>query len=226
MDKDRNTDGYLKWRRDSHQAASRDPIALPSELVVFPRVYDNLPSDGSDYRPVPWDEAKKKYGALLVADGRSYTGVSVLCRSEPIHLLQMCLRWFPSPSGEHMEQIATAPDRGKSPPDSSDEYLQVLSNMKTQGAVYSHWTMSEEGGLEPGWWCRNQLAALYLTVCLDKSANADYRGCQARGCGRLFRAGPNSTRVYCPHPDDPQKASPCGSRVTSQRYRARQHRKS
>jgi len=113
MDKDRNTDGYLKWRRDSHQAASRDPIALPSELVVFPRVYGNLPSDGSDYRPVPWDEAKKKYGALLVADGRSYTGVSVLCRSEPIHLLQMCLRWFPSPSGEHMEQIATAPDRGK-----------------------------------------------------------------------------------------------------------------
>jgi hypothetical protein len=226
MDEDRNTDGYLKGRRDFYQAAGTDPIALPSEVVVFPKVHSNHPSDGSDYRPVPWDEAKKKYGALLVVDGRSYTGVSVLCRSEPLNLWQMCLRWFPSPSGEHAEQVITAPGGEKRPLDTTDEHLQVVSGMKMQGAVSPCPMVSEEGRLEQGWWCRNQLSALYLMVYLDKTADTDYRRCQAPGCGRLFRAGPNSTRIYCPNPNDPRKASLCGSRVTSQRNRARQGRKS
>jgi hypothetical protein len=226
LDKSYDTEGYLEGRRDSHQAAGTDPVALPSELVVFPRVYGDLPSDGSDYRPVPWDEAKQKYGALLVADGRSYTGVSVLCRSEPLSLWMWCLKWFPSPSGEHAEQIATAPDREKRPLDSSDEYLQVVLGMRMQGAVSPYPMVDEEGRLEQGWWCRNQLSALYLMVYLDKTADTDYRRCRAPGCGRLFRAGPNSTRVYCPHPNDPQKASLCGSRVTTQRNRSRQRRKS
>jgi hypothetical protein len=215
MDKSRNTDGYLKGRRDSHQAAGTDPVALPSELVVFPRVYGNLPSDGSNYRPVPWDDAKEKYRALLVPDVRSYTGVSVLCRSEPLNLWQMCLRLFPSPSGEHT---------GHSTPDLSDEYAQVLANMKTQGAASPHWTVSKEGRWEQGWWCRNQLASLYLMVGLDRSAHVEYRRCPE--CGRPFPKRRKSKREYCPHPDDPQKPSPCGSRVTSQRHRARQHHNS
>jgi hypothetical protein len=219
MDKDKSTHGYLKGQRDYYQATGTDPIALPSEVVVFPKVYGNLPSDGSDYRPVPWDEAKKEYGALLVADGRSYTGVSVLCRSEPLALWALCLRWFPSPSGEHAEQLTTAPDRGKGPVDSSDEYLQVVSGMRMQGAVSPNPMVSEEGRLDQGWWCRNQLAALYLMVYLDKTADTDYRKCQAPGCGRLFRAGPNSTRLYCPHPEDPSKQSRCGQRDTTRRAR-------
>jgi hypothetical protein len=109
MDKDRSTDGYLRGRRDSHQVAGPDPIVLPSEVVVFPKVYGDLPSDGSDYRPVPWAEAKQEYGALLVAEGRSYTGMSVLCRSEPLHLWQLCLKLFPSFSGENVEQVAVTP---------------------------------------------------------------------------------------------------------------------
>jgi hypothetical protein len=226
MDESRDTKGYLKRQRELHKAAGRDPVALPSELVVFPKVYSNLPSDGSDYRPVPWDEAKQEYGALLVADGRSYTGVSVLCRSEPLARWVLCLRWFPSPSGEDAEQETTAPDGQKSRGDSSDEYLRLVSGMKMQGAVSPCPMVSEEGRLEQGWWCRNQLSALYLMVYLDKTADTDYRRCRAPGCGRLFRAGPNSTRVYCPNPNDPRKANLCGSRVTTQRNRARQRRKS
>jgi hypothetical protein len=226
MDKSRQPKGYLKRQRDLHEAAGRDPVALPSEVVVFPKVYGNLPSDGSDYRPVPWDEAKQKYGALLVTDGRSYSGVSVLCRSEPISLWQLSLGLFPSPSGERAEQTTTAPDGQKRRGDSSDEYLEVISGTRMQGAVSPCPMVSEEGRLEQGWWCRNQLAALYLMVYLDKTADTDYRRCLAPGCGRLFRAGPNSTRVYCPNPNDPQKASLCGSRVTTQRNRARQRSKS
>jgi hypothetical protein len=217
VDERRNTDGYLKWRRDSHQAAGTDPIALPSEVVVFPKVSVNLPSDASEYRPVPWDEAKQKYGALLVADGHSDTGVSVLCRSEPLNLWQLCLHLFPSPSGERAEQIATSPDRENRRLDTSDEYLQAFLASRMRGAVSPNPMVGQEGGVEPGWWCRNQLASLYLMVYLDKIGHADYRRCP--GCGRLFRAGSHSTRVYCPHPEDPTKQSRCGQRVTTRRSR-------
>jgi hypothetical protein len=219
MDKEYDTGGYIERLRRSHQAAGTDPVALPSEAVVFPKVYGNLPSDGSDYRPLPWDEAKQEYGALLVADGRSFTGVSVLCRSEPIHRWMWCLKMFPSPSGERAEQITTGPEGEKRPLDSSDEYLQVVSGMRMQGAVSPYPMVDEEGVLEQGWWCRNQLSALYLMVYLDKTADTDYRRCQAPRCGRLFRAGPNSTRVYCPHPEDPSKQSRCGQRDTTRRAR-------
>ena len=94
-----------------------------------------------------------------------------------------------------------------------------------QGAVSPCPMEGKEGRLEQGWWCRNQLAALYLMVFLDKTAATAYRRCQAPGCGRLFRAGPHSKRIYCPNPNDPRKASLCGSRVTTQRNRARKRRK-
>jgi hypothetical protein len=161
-----------------------------------------------------------------VADGRSFTGVSVLCRSEPVHLWERCLELFPSPSGDNAQQITAASDREESPVESSDEYLAVTSRIMMKGAVSPCPVLGEKGRLEQGWWCRNQLSALHLMVYLDKTADTDYRRCQAPGCGRLFRAGPNSTRIYCPYPKDPQKASICGSRVTSQRNRVRQRRKS
>jgi hypothetical protein len=213
--KEYGLEGHYKGVLDSYKAAGSDPVALPSELVVFPKIYQNLPPDGSDYRPVPWDQAKQKYGALLVADGRTYTGVSVLYRSEPLSLWELCLKVFPFPSGEP----------GLS--ESSDEYLLVSLTMAFEGgAVFPYPVVGEDGQLEQGWWCRDALSALYLMVYLDKTGDTTYRRCEAPGCGRLFRTGPNSTRVYCPHPEDPKKPSLCGSRVTSQRHRERQRRKS
>jgi hypothetical protein len=80
-------------------------------------------------------------------------------------------------------------------------------------------------------WIRRVNAEDQLVFATDSLITGGYEyphgtKLQAPGCGRLFRAGPNSTRVYCPNPNDPQKASLCGSRVTTQRNRARQGRKS
>jgi hypothetical protein len=224
--KDYGLEGHFKGVRSSYKTAGRDPVALPSELVVFPKIHGNLLLDGSDHRPISWDEAKQDYGALLVADGRSYTGVSVLCRSEPLYLWKLCVKFFPFPSGEPGTYLTAALDEEPRLDVSSDAYLLVSLTMALRGGVSPNPFAGEDGQLEQGWWCRDPLSALYLMVYLDKTGDTTYRRCEAPGCGRLFRTGPNSTRVYCPHPEDPKKPSLCGSRVTSQRHRERQRRKS
>ncbi len=51
-----------------------------------------------------------------------------------------------------------------------------------QEAVSPRPLAGEGGRIEPDWWCRNLLLALYLMVYLDKSGHSEYRRCDAPGC--------------------------------------------
>lgn len=219
---------FFRSRRDAvSETFGTDPIALPSELVCFLAIEEELPQpNGPSRRGVPWSVVQEDYDALLVLDGRSFTGVSVLCRREYIPLWGFHIDTFPFPSGEQRAFPVVHQDVEMLIPDSTDEYLlSKLQNALGGGAVSPYPMIGQDGQMEQGWYCRNHLSALYLMVYLDKTGEAEYRKCQAPDCGRLFRAKPGSTRIYCPHPEGPSKPSKCGSRVTTQKSRERQRRK-
>jgi len=218
---DESKGGFFKTTRDMLGTAVNDFVAQPSEVRVYPRVDGRhmLPEGWSEHQPLYWNDIQEMYDVLLVLDGRSSTGVSVLSRSEDIALWGVCLDFFPFPSGEPREHPVASLNGEASIDDSSTAALLTKLRGSLEGTVSPYPMIGKSGRLEPGWKCRNLMSAMYLMLYLDKTGEAEYRKCQAPDCGRLFRARPSSTRLYCPNPEDPSKPSKCGSRVTSRRNR-------
>jgi hypothetical protein len=172
-------------------------IALPSDSRFAPKLANEPRPDG-ERRPeqipvyyggqlisrgdtrgfTPWEEIKARFGALMVLDEESPSGVSVLCTREAhtdwlIHLDQI-----PSPDAASAEDMAN--------------YLRpLLSDVGPRPLV------GEDGRLERGWRCGSLLEAMGLMLLWDTTEDSTIKKCASRGCPYYFRLGSQSGAVYC-----------------------------
>jgi hypothetical protein len=189
--------GTLKHKRNM---ARLHAVALPSELecVRKPR-YGFW---GTEI--VPWEEAKREYGGLLVLDEEADNGVSVLCTQEPYDEWQIALENFLYPN-EVNERVFKA-------------YLN-----RRIGEGVSLYSPEDEEGFRQGYRCSTLLKAIHLLIWLNKTGGGSIRKCEAPGCPSWFQAGSQPGSMYCPPPPG-KKQSRCASRASSQMYRERQRR--
>ena len=155
-------------RDDVSRTFGTDPVALPSELVLFPVIDEQLPQpNGPSRRGVPWNVVQEEHDALLVLDGRSFTGVSVLCHSEYTPLWGVHIDFFPFPSGKQ-EACPLVPEGGEVPvPDSSDEYLLMSLRGALEGAVSPYPVVGHDGQMEHGLGCTHSTGQLRKATSLE-----------------------------------------------------------
>jgi hypothetical protein len=186
----------------------RKDLTWPDELR-FPRLgldYGEFglqkPSFGDRHsNACPYEEVQERFGIRFVLDEHAREGVSIIATREPLDFWLAELKSFrPAPPG----------------PAYFDQTLEGVSPRAVA---------NEEGSLDPSWRCPSLLKAVYLMLYLDETAGTRLLKCQAPGCPEYYRVGPRGREsFYCPPPPG-RKESRCTSRVTSQRYRERQRRK-
>ena len=91
--------GRLKYVEEAlKREAARSCVALPSELTLLRRHLTGPWRDPHrvDLRPVDWENAKERYGALLVLDKATSTRVSVLCTRQSVTTWRRVLLDFPT----------------------------------------------------------------------------------------------------------------------------------
>ena len=79
----------------------------------------------------------------------------------------------------------------------------------------------EDEDMGRGWRCSSLLQAMYLMLWLDLTGGRSVVKCRARGCPNWFRQGSQPNSIYCPHPKDPSRPSPCADREEHRKYRRR-----
>src|ERR687886_3032457 len=87
-------------------------VASPSELTFAHKRHTGLwPSDPSgqelSIEQPTWEEAKERYGGVLVLDARSSSRVSVLCTQESSSDWDLKLEDFPAPPYSTSRALAT-----------------------------------------------------------------------------------------------------------------------
>ena len=147
---------------------------------------------------MPWEVAKKKFGALLVLNEEAFEGVSVLCTREPIEHWSMSLRHFPS--GEtSVEKLA------------SDEWNSFNRSLQE---VSPHVFLGDDGNLQAGWNCRSLLQAMYVMLYLDLTGDNTIKECESGGCHNHFRVGAQTEVKYC--------SRRCANRASTRRWRGQE----
>src|ERR671932_550609 len=158
-------------------------VASPSELAFAQKRATGLWSPDPSGQELSteqttWEEAKERYGGVLVLDARSSSRVSVLCTKESSADWDLKLEDFPAPPYGTSKPLAT--------------YL----NKELIGvSPYLH--LSEDGEYERGWRCPSLLKAMYLMLWFDLSGGSAIRQCESRGCFTYFRVGSQSRTKYC-----------------------------
>ncbi len=175
--------GTIEGAREREAVRREKVIALPSELKFATKRFVGLWSpdpSGQELgsRPVPWEEARDEFGALLVLDKGTSTRASVLCTSEPYFGWRIALKDFPS---------------GPYP---VSQTLAVRLNRDLAG-VSPYAYVNEDGQYERGWRCPSLLRAMYLMLYLDLTGGQEIRICQSRDCRRYYRVGPQARSLYC-----------------------------
>jgi hypothetical protein len=160
---------------------ARSRVALPSEITL---VRWHLTGPWRDphrvdlRRPVSWDNANERYGALLVLDRATSTRVSVLCTRESVSTWRRVLLDFPA--GEYRPD-----DRG----------LRRFLNSRLVGV--SPYSPKDEEEYQAGWRCSSLLEAMYLMLWLDLRGGRTVRECDLSGCTTYFREGSQPGTRYC-----------------------------
>lgn len=158
-------------------------VAMPSEVAVLPRKDVGPWPDPyrPERRPVAWDAAAEPYGARLIPDETSPTGVGVLPTREPVIVWWRALEDFPpATDGKY---------------DTGDPGLKrYLNSRLTEVSPYS--PMGDEG-LRRGWRCATLFQAIHLMLWLDLTGGRTIRECELRDCSRYFREGSQPGARYC-----------------------------
>jgi hypothetical protein len=161
-------------------------IALPSEIrfnAKYPHLNREWWPTFEPPRPVvPWEEIQEDFGALLILDDASFTGVSIVCTREPLARWQHSVIFFPS--GDTPVELLVSTERFVS----FNSFLEEVSPRAVMG---------EDGNLERGWYCRSLIQAMYVMLYLDLTGGNTIKKCQSRGCLNTFRVGSQSTSKYC-----------------------------
>ena len=204
--------GYFGRPRGREVARSHG-VALPRELVCARKPRYGF--WGPDL--VPWEEARRDYGALLVLDEESADGVSVLCRREPYDYWRRELENFPYPE----PYKSPGPDPNE-PGDREREKAAHNRALKAylnrcMGEGVTPYSPEDGEAFQQGHRCSTLLKALHLLLWLDKTGGGSIRKCQAPGCPGWFRAGSQPGSKYCPPPDSKEQ-SQCASRMSSRAY--------
>jgi hypothetical protein len=179
----------------------RDVIALPSEAKFVPRVAARHRLDGElqdrrePWQPAPWEEVKRRFGALLVYDEEAPMGASVLCTRETHSDWLVHLDQFPSPDTASPEGLA--------------DYISSVSEGASLRAI-----VGEDGSLSRGWRCSTLLEAMGVMLLLDLTSDNTIRKCKSRGCPNYFRLGPQSRSKYC--------SERCASRASTRKGRGQE----
>ena len=161
----------------------RELVAFPSELRFAQKRYTGLwhpdPSGQElSTEQTTWEEAKERYGGVLVLDARSSSRASVLCTKESSVGWDLKLEDFPAPPYGRSRALAT--------------YL----NKELIG-VSPLLHLSEDGEYERGWRCPSLLKAMYLMLWFVLTGGSAIRQCESRGCSTYFRVGSQSRTKYC-----------------------------
>lgn len=155
-------------------------IALPSEIRFIPKVADHSwPRESSKNELVSWNVIKEKFGALLVLDETSRSGVSVLCTREPLFG-----GWL-----RHLDSVPSLDDKPVA------EVADYLSSVLVDVSICA--LVGEGGELRRGWRCDSLLDAMHLMLFLDATSDYTVKKCDSRGCPNYFRVGPQSSSKYC-----------------------------
>jgi hypothetical protein len=161
----------------------RELVASPSELRFAHKRYTGLwapdPSGQElSTEQTTWEEAKERYGGVLVLDARSSSRVSVLCTKESSSDWDLKLEDFPAPPYDMSKPLTT--------------YL----NKELIG-VSPLLHLSEDGDYERGWRCPSLLKAMYLMLWFDLTGGSAIRQCESRSCSNYFQVGSQSRTKYC-----------------------------
>jgi SAM-dependent methyltransferase len=124
------------------------------------------------------EEARERFGDLLVLDVTTPTRVSVLCTAEPFDSWRREAAFFTS---------AETPDR-----------VHLIETINDEiGGVSPYISRGEDGWLERSWRCRSLLQATYMMLYLDLTSDNTIRKCQRGGCPDYFRVGAQCKSKYC-----------------------------
>lgn len=173
-------------------------VALPSEMKFVKRD-PHLNSQGwpveQPRQLVPWEVIKEEYGAVLILNPHTFTGVSVLCTREPVLRWRIHLSVFPSGDTPTEELLGGAYN-------SLNSYLQDVSPRVV---------LDEDGNLERDWHCRSLLQAMYAMLFLDLTGGNTIKRCESRGCLNYYRLGAQGKSRYC--------SERCANRASTRRRR-------
>jgi hypothetical protein len=161
--------------------AARSRVALPSEVTLVRKRLTGPWRDPNriDLKPVGWENASEKYGALLILDKATSTRVSVLCTRESVATWQRVL--FDFPTGEFRPE---------------DRYLRRFLNSRLIGV--SPYSPEDEEEYRGGWRCSSLLEAMYLMLWLDLRGGHSVRECGLSDCTNYYRVGSQKEKtLYC-----------------------------
>ncbi len=172
-------------------------VALPSELEFFRKsrsIHEPLEEDSSGEEvypePIPWEEVREPYGAVMLLDGRVAKKASVVCTREPANSWRFAL---PDLTWGGL---------------SKKDVLFYLNKELTGVSPYG--TIGEDGELRIDWLCPTLLQAVRLMFLLDLGNGATIKRCRSRGCPSLYRMGSQKSD-YC--------SEECASRASTRMNR-------
>lgn len=136
------------------------------------------------------------FEALLVLDGESKSGVSVLCTREPL-----VGGWL-----QHLEDFPSPDDM---PPAEIADYLsRAVENVSPRALI------GENGNLKRGWRCSNLLEAMSIMLLWDLTNDNAIKKCESRGCPNYFMKGSQSKSKYC--------SERCANRASTRKRRGQE----
>ena len=120
---------------------------------------------------------KEQFGAQLLLDPKSESGVSVVCTREPVD--------------EWLEALDNFPSSDDMPAGVLASYLNsVLDDISPYVLV------SEDGTLEGVWRCSSLLEAMHVMLFMDLTSDRPISKCQRSGCPGYYRMGSQPSK-YC-----------------------------
>ena len=174
--------GRLRHVEDKRKReAARSRVALPSEVTLVRKHLMGPWRDPHrlDLKPAGWEEARERYGALLVLDKATSTRVSVLCTRESVASWQRVLLDFPT--GEYRPE---------------DRSLRRFLNSRLIGV--SPYSPEDEEDYLGGWRCSSLLEAMHLLLWLDLRGGRSVRECGLHDCSNFYRVGSQKEKtLYC-----------------------------
>jgi hypothetical protein len=134
--------------------------------------------DESDFELVPWAVIKEQFGAQLLLDPKSESGVSVVCTREPID------EWL-----EYLDNFASS----AAAPTGAGVLASYLNSVLDDISPYV--LVSEDGTLEGVWRCSNLLEAMHVMLFLDLTSGRTYNEVPEVGMPELLSDGLTGEQV-------------------------------
>lgn len=171
-------------------------VAMPSDIRFVPKVAGYPYLEGDRAELVQWEVIKKQFGALLVLDGQSESGVSVLCTREPLF-------------GGWLKHLEDFPSPGNMQPAETAAHLSRAVKYVSPRAL-----VDEHGSFQRGWRCSSLLEAMYIMLLWDLTNDNAIKKCESRGCPNYFLKGSQSKSKYC--------SERCANRASTRKRRGQE----